>query len=278
MKKLDPNELALWIRLVLDLTGISLDETKEYLILERLRDLLEKYRCASFGHLYFLAREERQTALREDLIDRITTQETSFFRNAAPFAALRETILPELLGRCRKDGGKRPLTIWCAACATGQEVYSLAILLHELGAKPQEYRITGTDISRRALEGARIGRYNRVEMDRGITPPQRTRFFEPHREQWQVRDFLKTSLDFVQLALHQPFHLGDQFDLVLCRNVAIYFPETTRGHLFHRIAHHLRPEGYLLLGTTESIPSMGNLFQSTQVGKAVAFLLNPGAR
>ena len=120
-RKLDNNELALWIQLVADLTGIALTDDKEYLIRERFHALLDKYRCTSYSQLYFVACDETRIDIREDIIDQITTKETSFFRDAGPFETLRNDVLPRLLKQCRVSPERRPLRIWSAACSTGQE-------------------------------------------------------------------------------------------------------------------------------------------------------------
>jgi chemotaxis protein methyltransferase CheR len=268
---LDRNELSLWIRLVYELTGIALNEEKEYLIRERLQGLLEKYRCSSFSHLYFLAREVGRKDLHEDLIDHITTKETSFFRDTSPFEALRTQVFPELFRQCRSLREKRPLRIWSTACSTGQEAYSLAMLLQEMGISPRDYRITATDISRQALETAKLGRYNRFEVERGVSSHLLKRFFTACSEHWEVNESLKDSVDFQRLSLHRPFMLAERFDLIVCRNVAIYFSPDHRRNLFRQINRQLHSEGYLLIGVTESVSDLAPLFREERLNPGVTF-------
>ncbi len=270
--QLERNELSLWIQLIFDLTGIALSHEKEYLIRERLHCLLEKYRCSSLSHLYFMGREEKNFELREDIIDQITTKETSFFRDVAPFEALRHSILPELLRRCRSSVEKRPLKIWSAACSTGQEVYSIAMLLHEIGAQPSDYRITATDISRYAIDVAKKGCYSHFEVERGVPPHLLDRFFSPGKGSWQVREQLKESLTFQRLSLHRPFVLPEKYDLIICRNVAIYFSSKDRENLFFQLSRHLQPDGYLLIGSTETARDLGYLFMETCLEPRATFL------
>lgn len=272
MENLDKNELALWIQFLRELTGISLNEQKDYLIRERFQGLLEKYQCSSFSHLYFMAREKGRNDLREDLIDQITTKETSFFRDSMPFEALRRVIFPELLERRRHGDQARPLMIWSAACSTGQEVYSIAMILQEMGVSPSEYRILGTDISRRAIEASKAGIYSKFEVDRGMSPELLKRFFIPVADRWQARDLLKESITFQRLNLCQSFVLPDSFDLIICRNVAIYFSEEEREKLFHKINRQLYSHGYLLIGATETVRSMSQVFHATHVGPNTVFL------
>ncbi len=271
-RKLDHNELVLWMQLIFDLTGISLSEDKEYLIRERLHRLLDKFRCSSYSQLYFMACDETKTELREDVIDQITTKETSFFRDAAPFEALRCDILPALLKQCRFSAEQRPLRIWSAACSTGQEVYSIAMLLHELGASPREYRITATDISKYAIEMAEKGCYSHFEVERGVPPHLLQRFFAPCPGKWQVKEALKASLNFRRLNLHRPFTLPEKFDLIICRNVAIYFAKKDRENLFHQLNRHLRPDGYLMIGSTETARDFGHLFMEKNLEPRATFL------
>jgi chemotaxis protein methyltransferase CheR len=270
--KLDSNEFALWSQFLSELTGISLTEDKEYLIIERFHGLLKKYGCSTYSHLYFMAREPERSDLREELVDHITTKETSFFRDLAPFEALRSTVFPRLLEQCRRTGEKRRLKIWSAACSTGQEAYSLAMILQEMGVSPKEYQIMGTDISRMAIELARQGCYNCFEVERGIPPALLGRFFEPNSKCWQVKDSLKESLSFVQMPLHRPFMLPDSFDLIVCRNVAIYFAAEPRADLFNRVSRHLQPQGYLLIGSTETAGDFSNLFREIHFEPRAVFL------
>lgn len=271
-RKLDRNELALWIQLIFDLTGISLSDDKEYLIRERLHLLLDRYRCGSYSQLYFMASDEKMIELREDVIDQITTKETSFFRDTAHFDALRSDILPSLLKQCRLSPEQRPLRVWSAACSTGQEVYSIAMLLHEIGASPREYRITATDISRYAIEIAAKGCYSHFEVERGVPPHLLQRFFESAPGKWKVKESLKTSLNFRRVNLQKPFTLPEKFDLIICRNVAIYFAKKDRENLFFNLSRHLRPEGYLMIGSTETARDFGHLFLEKSLDQRVTFL------
>lgn len=269
-QKLENHELALWIQFIFELTGISLNHEKEYLIRERLHSLIEKYRCGTYSHLYFLAREPARKNVREEIIDRITIKETSFFRDTAPFNALKTVILPELLRRARNSS--RKLKIWSAACATGQEAYSIAMILREIGATPKEYSITATDISAQALRIAETGSYSKFEVERGIPANLLQRFFYPRADQYVIDESLKESLNFDRLELHQPFIMPEPFDLTICRNVAIYFSPKNREYLFYKIRQYLREEGYLLIGATESVRDLPGLFEEKRFDERTVFL------
>ncbi|MEW6708569.1 MAG: protein-glutamate O-methyltransferase CheR [Candidatus Riflebacteria bacterium] len=277
MRILAAHELALWIQLIFDLTGISLNEGKEYLIRERLDGLLKKYRCNTFSHLYFLAKEPERIDVRNEIIDHITVKETSFFRDNSPFEALRHHILPELLQKIRNRGENRPVRIWSAACATGQEAYSIAMILREIGARPGEYRIIATDISHQALDIAKSGTYSRFEVERGVPRHMLERFFTPVSDSYQIDPTIKESVIFDRLELHQPFFIPERFDLIVCRNVAIYFSTRDREKLFQQIRRHLNEDGYLLLGSTESTRDLCPLFNEARIDSRSVFLKPAGS-
>lgn len=272
IQRLEHHELALWVQFIFDLTGIALTEEKEYLIRERLFPLLDKFKCSTFSHLYFLAREPERRNIREDIIDKITIKETSFFRDATPFTALKTHILPELLYKTRKSNPPRPVKIWSAACATGQEAYSIAMILRELGAAAHEYQITATDISHQALSTAKSGSYSKFEVERGVPPHLLKRFFTETSDQYKVCETLKESLIFDRLELHQPFILPQRYDLIICRNVAIYFSAKNRENLFMKIRRHLHDDGYLLIGSTESVRDLPELFNENRIDERTVFL------
>jgi chemotaxis protein methyltransferase CheR len=276
VQRLEYHELALWIQFIFDLTGIALSEEKEYLIRERLTSLLQRYRCNTFSHLYFLAREPGQRKLRDEIIDQITIKETSFFRDSSPFDALKSKILPELLNRVRSFPQPRALKIWSAACATGQEAYSIAMILKDLGAAPKEYQITATDISHQALLAAKTGSYSKFEVERGVPPDFLKKYFIARSEQYHIHDSLKESMIFDRIELQKPFLLPERYDLIFCRNVAIYFSARDRESLFVKIRRHLNDDGYLLIGSTESTRDLPPLFKETRIDERTVFLKPSG--
>ncbi len=237
--------------LVYEATGIHLKPGKAYLVEARLGPLLAETGCARFRDLCDRVREDRSGELTRRLVDAITTNETQFFRDRAPFELLREVVLPELAARCPG----RKIRIWSAACSTGQEAYSVAVVAREvLGRAGVE--ILGTDISEAAVERARAARFTEVEVGRGLPASVRDRYLEPAGPGvWRVRADVRAVCSFRQLNLMKPFRFLGRFDLVLCRNVAIYFLREDRERLFRRVADVLGPGGYLLLGGTEFLPN-----------------------
>ncbi|MGE3540088.1 MAG: protein-glutamate O-methyltransferase CheR [Candidatus Tectimicrobiota bacterium] len=259
-----PQECRTLSQYIHELCGITLDQSKAYLFESRLQPLLVACQCQTYDELYRKARQEPQQQISQQIIDAISTHETSFFRDTAPFELLTGTLLPALLAQTPvpAPGTVPQLTIWSAACATGQEVYSLAMTLQEAPLDLRRYRIRilGTDISAAALAQASAGLYNKVEMARGLSPARIARYFEPTGSSWRVKEELRSLVNFRQLNLLGALHHLGAFDIIFCRNVAIYFNQQDRLRLFQRLADHLRPTGALVLGATESLQGLSERY------------------
>jgi chemotaxis protein methyltransferase CheR len=270
------DELAVWSRYVHEICGIFLDETKAYLLETRLGTLVRETGAGSFSELHYKAKSDRTQTLRRKVVDAITTNETSFFRDAAPFDLLRFKLIPELVDRRRKAGLRPvPIRVWSAACSTGQEAYSTGILLKETLGDLSAYdiRILGTDISDQAVAAASRGVYNKVEMGRGL-PPGTERHFQAEPDgAWRIRDEIRALASFRNLNLLEPFAGLGRFDLILCRNVAIYFSEQDRKALFDRMGAALEPEGALVIGATESITGLCPQYVSMRYLRSVYYQL-----
>jgi chemotaxis protein methyltransferase CheR len=272
-----PDELAEVARFVEELCGIVLDETKGYLVESRLGDLLEPHGCGSYRELVRLARSGSEDELRSLLVDAITTNETLFFRDAAPFEALRHKVLPDLFDRRESAGGPRRLRIWSAACSTGQEPYSLAMLLADLledELPDWELEILGTDICDAALRQATAGVYRDVEIRRGLTDAELGRHFRREGEEWRVRPELARLVRFERRNLLEPFAGVGSFDLVLCRNVAIYFKPEARRDLYLRLVRQLERGGYLFTSSSESLRELDPRFEPEFHCRAVFYRPN----
>ncbi len=238
--------------------GIDLDHTKHYLIEGRLRTLVAQTRAGTYSELYNKARSDTSGALERAIIDAVTTGETLFFRDRAPFELLRHKILPELIDRrARANPARIPLRIWSAASSSGQEVYSIAIVLRELVGNFDKYdiRLIGTDICSRAVARASKAIYGDVEMERGLSEAERSRYFVRCDAGWRVRDEIRAMASFRILNLMRDFSALGQFDIVFCRNVAIYFQDADKAALFARMAKSLAADGCLIVGATESLPA-----------------------
>jgi chemotaxis protein methyltransferase CheR len=259
MSALTREELGVWIRYVYEISGISLDETKGYLIETRLGALVKDSNAASFSELYYKAKGDTTNVLRRKVVDAITTNETSFFRDTAPFELLQHKILPDLIDKRTRAGMRTvPIRIWSAACSTGQEAYSTGIVIRDLLGDMRNYdvRIVGTDISDRAVAAASHGYFSRLELDRGMPPDKVNKYFVPEGGRWKIRDEIRAMATFRTMNLLEPFTFPAPFDLVFCRNVAIYFSEADKLRLFRNIGRSLARDGYLVIGSTESITGL----------------------
>jgi len=236
--------------------GVQLDESKRYLIESRLSGLLEQTATLSYAGLYQKARMDASGSLERSIINAITTGETSFFRDDGPFQLLRYKILPDLIDRrSRSAAGKIPIRVWSAACSSGQEVYSIAIVLREVlgGSDKYDIRLLGTDISPEAVRRASLGVYNGVEAGRGVGADQLSRYFARQGANWKGRDEIRAMASFRTVNLLRDFSPLGQFDIIFCRNVAIYFSEADKIALFGRMEKSLAADGYLIVGVTESL-------------------------
>jgi chemotaxis protein methyltransferase CheR len=261
MSALSANELGLWSHYIHSICGVQVDSAKAYLIETRLGTLLRETGSVSFAELYNKVKADLTNGLRRKVIDAITTRETSFFRDTSPFDLLQHKVVPDLIDKRNKAPGSArpiPIRIWSAACSTGQEAYSTAIVLKELLVDLNRYdvRILGTDISDKAVAQASYGHYGKFEMDRGMAPDKLTKYFTAEGQVWKIRDELRALATFKTLNLLEPFTFPARFDIIFCRNVAIYFSEQDKLRLFKSISKVLAPDGYLIIGATESITGL----------------------
>lgn len=241
------------IRLVYDKSGITLDDSKEYLLRSRLEPIA-KLRNVELKDLARLAKVNMQLA--NEIVEAMTTNETSFFRDVTLWKALQFHVLPDISRDALAQG--RPALVWSAACSTGQEAYSLAILCKEIGTR---VLIHGTDISPDVVTKAQSGRYVRMEVNRGL-PARRLlgHFIQLAGDVWQLNpDICATATFQVANLLDRP--IGHSYDLILLRNVLIYFDEKVRLRVFNHIYGAMRPGGYLLLGSSESLLSLPSGFE-----------------
>ena len=257
-------EMSLVSQYVQAISGVVLGPGKEYLVRGRLGPLLDAEGARSYAELVRRARADATRRIERRIVDAITTQETSFFRDGRPWSLLAHKLLPDHFERVAPQGvgGRKRLDVWCAACSTGQEVYSVAMVLGELLGDLSRYwiRILGTDLSDDALAAASLGRYTDHEVRRGLSPRRQVRHFRRGDEGWQISDELRSLVTFRRLNLQERIrHIGT-FDLILCRNVAIYFSVRARTELLDRIADQLRPDGALVVGSTEAITGLTRRF------------------
>ena len=266
------DELTAWIRYIHEICGISLESSQCYLIETRLGPLLRETGSGNWSELLFKAKAGG--ALRTKVINAITTNETSFFRDAAPFELLQHKLIPELIDRRNKTGLKPvPIRILSAACSTGQEAFSTAIVLKELIGSFSGYdiRILGLDISDAAIAQAGYAHFSRLEIDRGLTADKLARHFEPVGERWKVKDELRALATFRKANLLEPLTSPAPFDIIFCRNVAIYFTEPDKIRLFRNLGLTLARDGALIIGSTESITGLCPEFEPQRYQRAVFY-------
>jgi chemotaxis protein methyltransferase CheR len=279
--RLEGNELALWSSYVYSITRITLDASKGYLIETRLATLLRETGSRTFKELLDKVTQDATGALKRKVIAAVTTNETSFFRDTSPFEMLRYKILPDLVDARKRQGGKdKPVTlrIWSAACSSGQEVYSTAITCREVlpDANKYDVRILGTDISDKVLAQASYAKYTKLELDRGLTPAQIGAYFQPDGTDFKVRDQIRGMTSFKPINLLEPLPFTTKFDIVFCRNVAIYFSDADKRKLYDGILRVLAPDGYLIIGSTESLTGIAPRFESKRYMRSIFYQLLPG--
>jgi len=238
-------------RIVSDQSSIVLDPSRDYVIENRLTPLLFEQGMNSLEDLTVALRRDRFSPLHRKVIDALTNNETWFFRDGYPFDALREIVLPDLMERL---GSQRTLRIWSAGSSSGQEIYSIAMLLCEhfprlLG---WELYLLGTDISDRALARALSGRYSQWEVNRGLPPGLLAKYFSPLGCEWQLCQTIRQMISFRFLNLSEPWLARQPFDVVFLRNVLIYLSAESRKAIFRKMHQALRASGYLFLGSAET--------------------------
>lgn len=278
MIKIQPEEARALSQYIYSLCGVHLDETKGYLLENRLAPLLQENSCGSFSEFYLKARSDSTKTLPRKIVDAVTTGETSFFRDSAPFDLLQFKLLPELLDRRKKmnpSGLPISLRIWSAACSSGQEVYTTAIVLKETLGNPANYSIhlLGTDISDQAISKASYGVFSRMEIERGLTQERLQRNFTSVENGWKIKDEIRGMASFRKLNLMEDFSALGRFDIIFCRNVAIYFTEADKVRLFSKLGKALASDGALIIGSTESLTGLCPQFEAMRYLRSVYYRL-----
>jgi chemotaxis protein methyltransferase CheR len=247
-------------KLVLERSAIVLEPGKEYLVETRLAPIVRQLNLSSIGELISHLRCQRANGLYRQIVEAMVTTESSFFRDRHPFEDLRKVVIPDLMTRRRDE---RRLQIWCAACSTGQEPYSIALMIREHFHEFAGWRISllASDLSRQVLEKAREARYNQIEVNRGLPAALLVKHFEQHGTDWQLKPTIRAMVDFQEINLAQAWPVLPRMDLVLIRNVMIYFDVETKKAILGRLARVLRPDGYLLLGGAETTFNLNDSYR-----------------
>jgi chemotaxis protein methyltransferase CheR len=240
-------------------SGLDLSADKQYLVESRLLPLARKAGMAGIDDLVAAIRNGA-SAIAGEVVDAMTTNETFFFRDKLPFDHLRDTVMPALL---QARASRRSLRIWCAAASTGQEPFSIAMCLKEMGAQVAGWRIEiiATDLSPSVLEKCKAGVYSQFEVQRGLPIQLLVKHFKQIGELWQLNPEIRAMTQFKQLNLLQDFSSLGTFDIVFCRNVLIYFDQDTKIDVFKRLARVMEPDGFLALGAAETVVGLTDAFK-----------------
>jgi chemotaxis protein methyltransferase CheR len=259
-------------KLVRERSAIVLEPGKEYLAESRLMPVAREAGCESLEALVEKIRADRSGGLERRVIEAMTTNETTFFRDVHPFEALRSAVLPELL---ESRATERRLHIWCGASSSGQEPYSIAMVLRERWPVLGDWkiRVVASDLSREMLDRTREGRYSQLEVNRGLPAPMLVKWFEKQGTTWQVKPELRAMLELQEMNLAGPWPTLPTFDVVFMRNVLIYFDIETKQAILAKVRRLLRPDGWLFLGGAETTINLDAGFERMPVGKATAYRL-----
>ena len=262
--------------------GICLGEEKAYLIETRLAGLMVENGCPDFGSFYRLAKSDVSPTLREKIIDAMTTNETLWFRDTHPFTILAEQLLPPLAEEIR-EGKRFRIRIWSAACSTGQEPYSMAMVIHEFcrsrpWIRPSHFEIIASDISPSALFLAKAGRFDENALRRGLPDDLRTRYFHQDGPVWKVNPELQSLITFRKFNLQDALDPLGHFDIVFCRYVAIYFADEFKKRIYAGIARMLSPSGHLLVSAVESLRGISDDFAPLTYGGGLYYQCNSTER
>jgi chemotaxis protein methyltransferase CheR len=248
--------------------AIVLEPGKEYLVDARLAPLARQAGVPGVNEFVRLARHAPTREHRWSIVEALTTNETSWFRDPAVFEAFRSQLLPRIVA---DRSVRHPLRVWSAAASTGQEAYSLAMVLADELPAGWRYEILGTDISSEVIDRARAGVYTQLEMNRGLAAKQLVRYFQRQGTGWRVDDRLREGVQFRPLNLAGPLHGLPRFDVVFMRNVLIYFDATTKRSILKKVRRVLAPGGWLVLGTAETTRGLDDQFEQHRFGALTTY-------
>jgi chemotaxis protein methyltransferase CheR len=237
-------------RLLRERSGLALAADKQYLLESRLLPIARRCGLDGLGALVRRLQAPSAEALIAEVVEAMTTNETFFFRDKIPFDNFRDTIVPALMAA---RAGRRQIRIWCAAASTGQEPYSLAMMIEEMALAGWRFEIIATDLSNEVLERAKAGVYSQFEVQRGLPIRLLLKYFTQVGDSWQIAPRLRAMVQFRSLNLLRDFSPLGTFDVVFCRNVLIYFNEQAKIDVLDRLARSMEPDGYLVLGAAETV-------------------------
>lgn len=240
-------------------SGLILDQSKQYLIESRVLPIVKREKLGGLADLVLILERGTNQALAKEVVEAMTINETYFFRDRTPFDKFRDVVLPKIISARQTE---RTVRVWVAAASTGQEPYSLAMILDEMSNKMPGWRVelVATDIAEPQLTKARSATYTQFEVQRGLSTAHLLRYFTQTGDSWQAIDALRSKVQFRQFNLLQDFAGLGRFDVIFCRNVLIYFDVATKSDILKRMGRILAPDGALFLGASESVIGLGTDF------------------
>ena len=256
--------------LVAEHSGNVIAPRQVYLLEQRLSPVAKTIGLEDVSQLVAELRNNRNQSLSTKVAEAVTVNETSFYRDAHLFEALAKSVLPEIINR---NQATKKVRIWCAASSSGQEPYSLAMTIREACAQLTDWslQIVASDLSDEMLSKCRSGEYSQLEVNRGLPVKKLIRFFEREGAVWRVKSELKNMIEFRRINLTQPWPYLGQFDIVLVRNVLIYFDQPTKLDILNRVRKVMTPDGYLFIGSAETVIGMSIPFQRKQIDGTVSY-------
>ncbi len=269
-----PDDFAFFTKYIYDQSGIVLGADKMYLIESRLAPVARKFNLATIDLLIGQLRGMRDANLQREVVDAMTTNESFFFRDGKPFDQFKTLVLPQLLAN---RAAKKTFRIWCAAASTGQEPYTIAMILKEAAVQLTgwRYEIVGTDLSSEALDRAKAGIYTQFEVQRGLPIQLLVKYFKQQGDKWHIAPEIRAMVQYKSYNLLHDFGALGGFDVVFCRNVLIYFDQKTKGNILERIAKLMPPDGLLYLGGAETVLGVTEKFQPMPNQRGI-YQLTPG--
>ncbi len=269
---LTPDAVSYVCTTVRQRSAIELDSSKTYLIEARLAPVAKQNGFASIDELIQAVKAKRRLGLESQLVEAMTTNETSFFRDLHPFEALRKTVFPEMR---TKNATRKSLNIWSAACSTGQEIYSVAMhLLEHFPELPSwKVQLMGTDLSDEVLARAKAAKFSQIEVNRGLPVPLLKKNFQRQGLQWELRAEIRNMATFTKLNLIERWPAMPCMDIVFLRNVLIYFAPETKRMILENIRKVMAPGGVLFLGAAETVIGLDAAFERIQTDKSVFYRL-----
>lgn len=277
LSPLDPADYSDFTAFLKNASGIDLGDNKQYLVSSRMRRILIEFGLPGLKELTARVKQDSVGAIRQRVLDAMTTNETFWFRDAYPFDYFSNTVMPNLI----KKGNGGPLRVWCAACSSGQEPYSLSMLREELATpraagNDHEVDILATDLSSEVVQSAKSAVYDGLSVVRGLSEHRLAKHFTKlNQGEWQVNSNIRKRVRFRAMNLQDSYRALGKFDVIFCRNVLIYFSPELKIAVLTKLHAALNPGGYLLLGASESTSDVTHLFEMVNCSPGVAYQANP---